>query len=217
MMNKTNLSTERLFPRRQLIKLLAGSVGVAGLSMILPACSNAGPVYYTLSSHSGKTYRNAPRIIEVRTPSLAGSLDRDRIVSERNVNQLDLAVNATWSENLASMISRVMTLNLAQRLPDSHVFAQNQATSMKPEAFVEMDISRFNHDVSGRAVATVSLVIYRDGQQKSAVTRLLQLEEMPQDQRLISLVVALDVILAKISDDTAQILSALPWDKEVQE
>ncbi len=35
---------------------------------------------------------------------------------------------------------------------------------MEPEEIVEMDMSRFNQGVNGRAVALINLVIYRVGQ-----------------------------------------------------
>lgn len=216
MMNKTNGLIGPHSSRRGFMGLVLGTVSGIGLLVFLPACSNSGPAYYTLSSYPGKSFPLGPRIIEVRTPSLAGSLDKDRIVSEANANQVNLTAKATWSDNLSFMISRVVALNLAQRFPDSHVFAQNQATAMKPDAFVELDVSRFNQDASGQAVATISLVVYWDGQQQSGYKRLIQLEEHPKGSDLTSLVAALNLILARISDIAAQALVNLPLGKTVE-
>lgn len=209
-MNKSNQFFKTLLSRRQWLRLATGSLGILALPVLVTGCSSNSPVYYSLSSYPGKIYGYAPKVIEVRTPSLAGSLDKDRIVSEIDQNKVKLAPNAIWSDNLSSMISRTVALNLSQRLPNSHVFAQNQATSMEAEAFVEMDISRFNQDAAGQAIATISLVIYRKNQKQGQFTRLLQLRENPNSHDLQNLIISLDRILSKVSDITAQALVNLP-------
>lgn len=205
-----NQSSKMFLSRRQWMTYAMGSIGVMSLPLLLAGCGSSNPVYYNLSPYPGRIYNFAPRAVEVRTPSLAGSLDKDRIVSEIDQNQVKLATNAMWSESLSSMISRTMALNLAQRLPSSHIFAQNQATSTEPEAFVEMDISRFNQDANGKAVAVISLLVYRANQKQNQFNRLLQLEENPKSSDLQSMVVSLDRILAKVADIAAQALVTLP-------
>ncbi len=70
------------------MKITGGALSTVGLISLITACSNKDPVYYTLSSYPGRIYTYSLKIIEVRISSLAGSLDKDRIVSETDQNQV---------------------------------------------------------------------------------------------------------------------------------
>lgn len=206
----TLLDTKNMLSRRHLLKTVLGGSLLAVTGSLLTACSNSGPTYYTLSSIAGRSYNVSSSIIEVRTPSLAGFLDKDRIVSEINNNKLSLSSSDAWGDNITNMIGRVMMLNLAQRLPNARVFLQNQATQTTPQVYVEMDISRFNQDAQGRAVVTADLVIRPQGDKSARFNRLLTLEKVPVDSGMQALVVALSQILGEIADTAAANLINLP-------
>ncbi|EUK17435.1 PqiC family protein [Commensalibacter papalotli (ex Servin-Garciduenas et al. 2014)] len=196
-------SKKNILSRRHLLKTVMGGSVLAVSGSLLTACSNSGPTYYTLSSVPGRSYSANPSIIEVRTPSLAGFFDKDRIVSEISNNKLTISSSDAWADNITNMIGRVMMLDLAQRLPNARVFLQNQATQTTPQAYVEMDISRFNQDASGKAVVTADLVIRSDGDKPARFNRLLTLEKVPADSSTQALVVALSQILGEIADTAA--------------
>lgn len=206
----TNLSFKNGLSRRHLLKTVMGGAVFATTGSVLTACSNAGPTYYTLSSVPGTVYRGSASIIEVRTPSLAGFLDKDRIVSEISNNKLTLSSSDAWGDNVTNMIGRVMMLNLAQRLPDARIFLQNQATETTPQVYVEMDISKFNQDSSGNAVVTTDLVIRYNADKPAKFNRLLTLQKTPADSSTQALVVALSQLLGQISDTAAENLRDLP-------
>lgn len=206
----TNLSFKNGLSRRHLLKTVMGGAVLATTGSLLTACSNAGPTYYTLSSVPGTIYRGNASIIEVRTPSLAGFLDKDRIVSEISNNKLTLSSSDAWGDNVTNMIGRVTMLNLAQRLPDARIFLQNQATETTPQVYVEMDISKFNQDSSGNAVVTADLVIRYNGDKPAKFNRLLTLQKTPTDSGTQALVVALSQLLGQISDTAAENLRDLP-------
>ncbi|EHD15024.1 hypothetical protein CIN_00060 [Commensalibacter intestini A911] len=187
-----------------------GGAVLATTGSVLTACGNAGPTYYTLSSVPGMIYRGSASIIEVRTPSLAGFLDKDRIVSEISNNKLTLSSSDAWGDNVTNMIGRVMMLNLAQRLPDARIFLQNQATETTPQVYVEMDISKFNQDSSGNAIVTADLVIRYNGDKPAKFNRLLTLQKTPADSGTQALVVALSQLLGQVSDTAAENLRDLP-------
>ncbi|MDI2090994.1 PqiC family protein [Commensalibacter oyaizuii] len=206
----TKLYLSKQPSRRQLLQLAMGVAGMGVMGTVLTACSNAGPTYYTLTSIPGKVYLQSPTVIEVRSPSLAGFLDKDRIVSEISNNQLTISAAAAWGENLATMMGRVIMLDLAQRLPNSRVFLQNQATQTTPQAYVEIDVSRFNQDVAGKAVVTADLVIRAREDRSARFSRLLTLEKEPANSSIQALVVALSQILGEIADIAAANLTNLP-------
>lgn len=206
----TNLSFKNGLSRRHLFKTVMGGAVLAITGSVLTACGNAGPTYYTLSSVPGMIYRGSASIIEVRTPSLAGFLDKDRIVSEISNNKLTLSSSDAWGDNVTNMIGRVMMLNLAQRLPDARIFLQNQATETTPQVYVEMDISKFNQDSSGNAIVTADLVIRYNGDKPAKFNRLLTLQKTPADSGTQALVVALSQLLGQVSDTAAENLRDLP-------
>ncbi|CAK7192301.1 hypothetical protein COMNV_00492 [Commensalibacter sp. Nvir] len=170
----------------------------------LAACGNASPDYYTLVPYPGKIYLSSPRIVEVRNSSLAGFLDKDRIVKEVYAGQMSMYVSSAWGENLVDMIGRTVMLNLVQRLPNSRIFLQNQATSTLPQAYVEMDIFKFNQNRSGNAVLEANLVMYRRDQQQTAISKYINLELKPYTHSSQALVITLSQLLAKVSDIAAQ-------------
>ena len=211
-MRKKAFHSEIFLSRRILFQRLLGMGGMIVTGTFLEACSNNSPTYYTLSSMPGKILSGGPAIIEVRTPSIASSLDRDRIVSETGSYQLGLTSGAAWSEALNSMIGRITALNLSQRLPNSRIFAQNQATFTQPDAYVELDISRFNKDSKGNAVVTASIAVHKANANVALVghNQLLNLENVPKGSSTSDLVETLSALLGRIADITAQYLIALP-------
>ncbi|MCT6879410.1 MAG: PqiC family protein [Commensalibacter sp.] len=211
-MRKKAFHSEISLSRRILFQRLLGMGGMIATGTFLEACSNNSPTYYTLSPMPGKILSGGPAIIEVRTPSIASSLDRDRIVSETGSYQLGLTSGAAWSEALNSMIGRITALNLSQRLPNSRIFAQNQATFTQPDAYVELDISRFNKDSKGNAVVTASIAVHKANANVALVghNQLLNLENAPKGSSTSDLVETLSALLGRIADITAQYLIALP-------
>lgn len=211
-MRKKAFHSEISLSRRILFQRLLGMGGMIVTGTFLEACSNNSPTYYTLSPMPGKILSGGPAIIEVRTPSIASSLDRDRIVSETGSYQLGLTSGAAWSEALNSMIGRITALNLSQRLPNSRIFAQNQATFTQPDAYVELDISRFNKDSKGNAVVTASIAVHKANANVALVghNQLLNLENAPKGSSTSDLVETLSALLGRIADITAQYLIALP-------
>lgn len=211
-MRKKAFHSEIFLSRRILFQRLLGMGGMIVTGTFLEACSNNSPTYYTLSPMPGKILSGGPAIIEVRTPSIASSLDRERIVSETGSYQLGLTSGAAWSEALNSMIGRITALNLSQRLPNSRIFAQNQATFTQPDAYVELDISRFNKDSKGNAVVTASIAVHKANANVALVghNQLLNLENVPKGSSTSDLVETLSALLGRIADITAQYLIALP-------
>ncbi|MDI2113126.1 PqiC family protein [Commensalibacter nepenthis] len=210
----TSFNITNRVSRRHLLKTVMGGSLLAVTGSALAACSNSGPTYYTLSPVQGRVYNTNSSIIEVRTPSLAGFLDKDRIVSEISNNKLTLSSSDAWADNITNMIGRVMMLDLAQRLPNSRVFLQNQATQTVPQVYVEMDISRFNQDARGKAVVTADLVIRPEGDKPARLNRLLTLEKAPADSSTQALVVALSEMLGEIADMAAGNLVNIPVTSE---
>ncbi|WP_246103827.1 PqiC family protein [Swaminathania salitolerans] len=185
-----------------------------GLSVLVAAglggCGS-DPTLYAIQPVSGQVQPGGPVVVEVRTPVVTASLDRDEIVRQDKDYKLGIAHGTAWSEPIGDMIGRVLTQDLAQRLPGTTVFAQNDAVSTKPRAYVELTVTAFNADQNGNAALVGSLSVHGD---KSGIGPNLaypvQLRTHLPDARTNTLVAALSRLTGQLADQAAAKLRALP-------
>ncbi|WP_336761351.1 PqiC family protein [Asaia sp. VD9] len=185
-----------------------------GLSLLmatgLTACGS-DPDLYSIAPVSGMAQPGGPVTVEIRTPVVTASLDRDEIVRQDKDYKLNMAKGNAWSEPIGDMIGRVLTRDLAQRLPGSTVFAQNDAVSTKPQAFVEVTITAFNADQQGNASLIGSLSVHGD---KPGIgpnlTTPVQFETRLDNKRASTLVAGLSILTGQLADMAAQKIRSLP-------
>lgn len=205
-MKKLSLSGSRRTMRRHAASLGLALVMATGLS----ACGS-DPTLYSIAPVPGVAQSGGPVVVEVRTPVVAASLDRDEIVRQDKDYKLGMAKGNAWSEAIGDMIGRVLTQDLAQRLPGTTVFAQNDAVSTKPLAFVELTVTAFNADQKGNASLVGSLSIHGD---KPGIgpnlTVPVQLQAPLDNARASTLVAGLSTLTGQLADQAAQKIRALP-------
>ncbi|GAB6855481.1 PqiC family protein [Asaia astilbis] len=205
-MKKLSLSGSRRTMRRHAASLGLALVMATGLS----ACGS-DPTLYSIAPVPGVAQSGGPVVVEVRTPVVAASLDRDEIVRQDKDYKLGMAKGNAWSEAIGDMIGRVLTQDLAQRLPGTTVFAQNDAVSTKPLAFVELTVTAFNADQKGNASLVGSLSIHGD---KPGIgpnlTVPVQLQAPLDNVQASTLVAGLSTLTGQLADQAAQKIRALP-------
>lgn len=194
----------RNLPRRSLLGLVA-TVPVLSLA----GCRGSDPAYYTLTPWPGTPRPAGPPTVELRTPSIAAYLDRDGIVRNDKDYRLKIADGAVWASPLPDMIGRNLALDIGERLPGSNVYTQTGAISTQALALVEIDISRFMEDASGRAEIQATLSVYRPGSGPSG-SRAVHFIHDPSDGSVGALVAALSQLLGQVADAAADALLALP-------
>ncbi len=183
-------------------------LGVPGLALALVGCGAGDPVYYTLAVWPGTVLRAAPSPIEVRAPSVAAFLDRDYIVQSTKDYRLELAGNDAWAEPIGDMIARVLTSDLAQRLPGSTVFKAGTAIGGAAVAIVELVIDRFDEDGSGLASVSATLVV-RQAEGGPGVGVPIVLTDRPASRATSDLVASLSRMLGGVADQAASRLAAM--------
>ncbi len=190
---------------------LLGSLAIPALSapLSLAGCGGSDPSYYTLTPWPGTPKPGGPLTVEVRTPGVAPYLDRDNIVRSDSGYRIKLANGASWASSLPDMIGRNFALDLGQRLPGSNVYTQNGAISTEPLALVELDISRFLEDPSGRAEVEATLSVYRPGS-GPAGSQTLHLMHEQENASIEALVAGLSQLLGQVADVAADELRSLP-------
>lgn len=196
--------------------VLLGAVGLGVMATTLTACSSgAGPSLYTLAVAPGQPQAGGPRYVEVRQPTIASGLDRDRMVTKDTGYQLSVSSNDAWGDSLAGQISRAMAGDLAQRLPGTAVFVENDAVTTQPDAYVELSITRFAQGPSGRAEieATLSVQPAMAGAAPTGGGAVYLQRLHVQGSAVsgsVSLVQELSTLLGQIADTAATQLRLMP-------
>lgn len=197
-------------------KTARGSAMLLATTLIastLTACSS-DPTLYTLapvSPGAATAVGAAPGVIEVRTPVVAQRLDRDDIVRRDRDYKLEIAKGDAWSEPVASMIGHALSQDLAIRLPESTVFAQNDAVSTMPSGYVELTVTAFNEDQAGNAILQANLSTHRADAGAFPVTTIpIRLTRKPDGSSTAALVAVLSEMTGDLADVAAQRLRMLP-------
>lgn len=159
----------KILPSFSAASLLAKTVtSCLAMSFILAGCGSAPTHYYSLAPVPGQvaapvslTGGRPVHVIEVLKPSVVTSLDRDMIVSGSRNYRLRIESGAAWSEPLAEMVGHMLAANLAQRLPSTVVFSQNDSVAAAPQVEVELSLTRFEIDNAGYGVIEGVLSVHQ--------------------------------------------------------
>ena len=189
--------------RRRLVILLPGALALA-------RCASPDPAIYTLRAVPGTVAAGAPAVVKLARPGLAGYLDRPEIVRDSSSNRLLLRGGERWGEPLGDMIGRVLALDLAQRLPRASVFTEAGAISIDANVTVEVDVQRFDLDMSGVVVLLAQVAIQQRRGSRDPIARSVRLTVPPTGTDTSALVSAMSAALGQLADQVAALLRKLP-------
>lgn len=188
---------------------MSGGVARRTLVLALLASGCAGspePAYYTLAAVPGTPRPGAPRLVELRRPSIAGYLDRSEIVRGDAGYRLDLRPGERWGEPFDAMLGRVVAEDLNQRLPGTTVFTSQGSLSPDPQARVELDVPRFNLTASGQVVLRAQVAVTRAHGGGASRTRSVQIETKPASASTSDLAAAMSQAAGQLADAIAAML-----------
>jgi uncharacterized lipoprotein YmbA len=183
--------------------------GSLAIALALFACSSPDPNFYTLQPVPGTALAGTARIVEVRRPGLAGYLDRSDIVLQASGYELHTNSQDRWAEPLGDMIGRVVTQDLAQRLPGSSVFSENGAISADPGLRVEIDVQRFDTNADGTLTLIAALAIEQGRGHVPVRARTMNLSA-PVQHSAAGLAAAMSALLGQMADQVAADILAAP-------
>jgi uncharacterized lipoprotein YmbA len=181
---------------------------IAGLLLLalLAACASPNPDLYTLAALPGPIRHIGAHSVELRRIALAGYLDRPEIVRSAAQYRLQLASNDRWGEPLGSMLDRVFTEDLVERLPGTAVFTESGANSTNPDRVLEIDVQRFDADADGTLVLLAQVAVRHGDERQSASVRTIRLTARPASPALREHVAAMSRVLADLADTVAGML-----------
>ena len=182
-----------------------GPAALAALGVLLAGCASAPTTYYALASVPGAAQPGGPADVAVRTPEIAGYLDRNAIVRGGQDYRVDVASTQLWAEPLDSMIGRVLTLELAQRLPGSQVQPSSFGVGT-PGATVQVSVQRFDDAPDGTVTLVALLAVQRGTDRGDGTSQAVQLTAQAGSPGTGSMVAAMSALLGQLADRAATML-----------
>jgi uncharacterized lipoprotein YmbA len=195
---------------RTLHRLRLAVAMCAALAVV--SCASPDPKLYTLAALPGSVLSGAPRVIALHGVGVAQYLVRSPIVMSSGDYRVALRANAWWGEPIDAMLGRVLVEDLAQRLPQSTIYASAGAVTGSPEATIEMEVQRLDLDRDGSllliAQASVSFK-----NRPSPDTRSFRISQPPPSPDVEGQVAAASIALAQVADRIAAMLIVNPGRK----
>jgi uncharacterized lipoprotein YmbA len=176
-----------------------------GLLTVIAACSSPSPVLYTIAPVQGPVQPGGPKVIVLQQISTAHYLERSQIVRSSENYRLDVMSNDWWGEPLSGMLSRVLTEELGQRLPQSTVIGETGAVSASPDATVELNVQRLDEDASGNVVLQAQASVSFKGR-PGPVLRSFRFVVTPPAADIQGEVTAISTALGQLADGVALML-----------
>jgi uncharacterized lipoprotein YmbA len=176
------------------------------LLLMLCGCARSSqPAFYTLSARDGAPLSEVKGVVEVRTPKVAGYLDRHELVLRVSAQRLELAGDAQWAEPLDVMLARVLARDLQQRLPAAQVTVESGHARAEASVRVDLDMRRFEGD--GDRLVLDALVALRPPQGAPRLQTVTLEREATRGEA--SMVAGMSELLAELATRIAAALAQM--------
>lgn len=175
----------------------------AGLLLLLAGCGQTPPTqFYTLSGMQvPPSGVSAPQTVVGLGPVvLPDYLDRPQIVTRASGNRMLLADFSSWVEPIDGMFTRILAQNLQLLLATDDVIALPLRRETRLDYQVEVDVSRFDADASGRALLDARWKVFgQGGQQLVEEGRSTIVEPVAEPGNYEAIVAAMSKALGEMS------------------
>lgn len=179
----------------------------AALLLVIAGCSQSPPTeFYTLSGMQlPPGGLSAPRtVVGIGPVTLPDYLDRPQIVTRASGNRVILASFHAWVEPVDGMFTRVLVGNISSLLATDNVVTLPQRRPMPLDYQVEVDVTRFDADLSGRAVLDARWRVFgKDGDRLVEEGRSTIVEPVAEPGSYEAIVAAMSKALARMSSTIA--------------
>ena len=186
---------------------------VLGFAVLLAACGSSPKTqFYTLDPVPPPAARQAaapPVPVQVMAVHIPPTLDRQEMVRETAPHQLDVSDQNRWGGALDNMVQRVLTQDLAQRLPPSSVVLPQEPAPARHNAIV-VDILQFDEDAGGMVVFDGSWSLTASDSDKPLTSRHVRLSAHAASNSYSDQVAAMSKVLGDLSDNIARDLASAP-------
>ncbi|HYQ26170.1 MAG TPA: PqiC family protein [Polyangiaceae bacterium] len=178
---------------------------ISALAFCSVCCAGSpDPVFYALSSQSGRALASPPLRIEMRRAGLPGYLDRPHIVRRASAERLELAADERWGSPLDVMVSSTLADDLGARLPGCVVFSEEGAITTTADVRVEVEITRFELDATGTVQLQAGSAVRFNGGTDAVRSSHHAFSIRPASKSTADLVASMSRALAQLADALAQ-------------
>ncbi len=200
---------KRLLLRRGAILALLAIIVAVG------ACSSTQPsTFYTLSSlrtssAAKPVSANGALAVGVGPITLPQYLDRPQIVTRNSPNRMDLAEFNKWAEPMGDIFARVMTENLAILIGSQNVVSLPRRRLVPLDYQVEIDISQFDTEASGRTVLAARWSLFdKDGDEPLLTRNSVFTDNAANAQSYDSVVASMSRTVEALSREIAEAIKS---------
>ena len=163
--------------RVALSPLVVAAIAVVGTAACIGGRASPSTQHYVLSPvieapSGGPAGPAAMRVVGVGPVSLPAYLDRPQVVMRPAPDRLDIREFAQWAEPLRDAVTRVVAVNLARLLPDSHVVTFPWRSTEKIRYQVILDIGQMDGPAGGQRRARCALARARPVRDRGRGARL---------------------------------------------
>jgi uncharacterized protein len=117
--------------------------------------------------------------------------------------------NDWWGEPLGAMVSRVLTEELGQRLPQSVVLSENGGISSPSDTTIALNLQRLDEDAAGNLVLQAQAAVNFKGR-KAPVLRSFHFAVTPQGSGVPAEIAAISAAVGQLADGLASMVLAGP-------
>lgn len=185
----------------------AVTVSVVATAVMAAGCSSSPPLrYYTLTEVPGTGRLAAPedtvpvRLDRVTIPT---ELDRSQLVRRVDATRLQIIDGERWAAPLEDTIRRVLSDDLASRLPPSMVANPNEPSLGEKRQSLSVDIAEFYGDASCTVTLRAAWVLKQPDSQSSRGTEEARIPASGACSGVGALPTAMSQALGQLSDRIA--------------
>ena len=190
---------------------------IAGIVSFLSACASTPPTsFYVLEAISQPAVSQSgtkKMLIGIGPLTLPTVLERRQIVTRKANNSIELAEFHQWAAPLRDSILAVLSQNLAAQQPNALVKAYPWAAYGEMDYRVIIDISRFDSEPGKVATLEAGWAIMTEKNHTIIHNGQTRLQQPLPDSSYDSVVVALNQLLNKFSQQLVLALHQLPQQK----
>lgn len=178
--------------------------------LIAASCSSPDPTLYTIAPVSGAVVSGAPKVIALHGVGVAQYLVRSPIVQTSGDYRIVLRPGSWWGEPIDAMLGRVLVQDLAQRLPQSTVYASSGAVSgSSPDATIEVEVQRLDLDRDGQLLLIAQASVSFNKRETEDIRSFNVSQSLPSAS-VEGQIAATSAALGQVADRIAVMLAAKP-------
>ncbi|TDJ18629.1 MAG: membrane integrity-associated transporter subunit PqiC [Gammaproteobacteria bacterium] len=179
--------------------------------MITAGCAKGPPPdFYVLHATTSESIAGVEHGIAVGVGpiELPAHLNRSQIVTRTSDYQLDLSESHQWAEPLKDSVSRVIAVNLSNKLKSNRVYVIPRRQKVSLNFQVSIDIARFDGRLGEAATLDARWTLYGKDTREPLLSKVTIVYEKTRDGSYDALVGASSRTLEVLSMEIAEAINA---------